>query len=80
MKRKRTSFLVMAIAFSSAAPILWGEEIPERVEKIASTDVKKPVKRSAAKKAEVKTVERFISLVLEDQVGNFCVFVNDINS
>ena len=59
MKRKLTSFLVMAIACSSAAPILRGDDSPEKIVKSSSTEGKKPAKRSGLKKAETKTVEMF---------------------
>ena len=59
MKRKLTSFLVMAIGFSSAAPILRGDDSPEKIVKAGSIEGKKPAKRSGVKKAETKTVEMF---------------------
>ena len=59
MKRKLTSFLVMAIGFSYAAPILRGDDSPEKIVKAGSIEGKKPAKRSGVKKAETKTVEMF---------------------
>ncbi len=61
MKRKLTSFLAMAIAFS-AAPILRGDDTPAtdspaKTVKSGATEIKKPTRKS--KKAEPKTVEMF---------------------
>ncbi len=58
MKRKLSSFLVMAIALSSATPILRGDDSPEKAVKSSAAESKTPAKRSS-RKAEAKTVEMF---------------------
>ncbi len=59
MKRKLTGFLALAIALSSATPILRGDDSPEKKVKSVSSETKKPVKKSSSKKSEAKTVEMF---------------------
>ena len=58
MKRKLTSFLAMAIAFSAATPILRGDDSPKKSVKSTSAEAKTPAKRSS-RKAQAKTVEMF---------------------
>jgi len=59
MKRKLTSFLALAIAFSYASTNLRGDDTPENKVKSVSSESKKPAKKSSSKKAEAKTVEMF---------------------
>ena len=59
MNRKLTSFFVMAFAFTSASPILRGDDNPGKVVKPVTVESKKPVKKSSSRKAEAKTVEMF---------------------
>ena len=59
MNRKLTSFFVMAFAFTSASPILRGDDSPGKVVKPVTVESKKPVKKSSSRKAEAKTVEMF---------------------
>ncbi len=59
MKRKLTSFLALAIAFSYASANLRGDDNPENKVKSVSSESKKLAKKSSSKKAEAKTVEMF---------------------
>ena len=59
MNRKLSSFFVMAIAFSSAAPLVRGDDSTGKVVKPVAVDSKKPAKKTGSKKAEAKTVEMF---------------------
>ena len=59
MNRKLTSFFVMAIAFSSAAPLVRGDDSTGKVVKPVAVDSKKPAKKAGSKKTEAKTVEMF---------------------
>ena len=79
MRRNLSSFLVLAISFSVAAPVLRSDETAEKTVKTIGTESKK-TKKGSSKKADVKAVEMFQAmeqgLISVDYIGKDATVAN----